>query len=154
MRDAKEANSSQCSRCPPNSKSSKASESWQACECSFGSISAVNGTLQCQCPAAQALVAHRGPEHCVPCDKLHLQCPQPGSTAKTADVSNGYARLQRNSSKVFKCLDGKRCTPSGCGTGLASQATQPDLKSKACHATRVCFACFGMLGMQEVLLPG
>ena len=124
---AEEMNSPQCSSCPPNSKSSKASESWQACECSFGAISAADSALRCQCPASQALVAQHSSEHCVPCAKLHLQCPEPGSNATTADVIKGYARLRRKSSKVFKCLDSERCVPSGCGAGLASRVTTPHL---------------------------
>ena len=114
-------NSPQCSSCPPSSKSGNASESWGACECSFGAISAVGGTPRCECPAEQALMAPQGREHCVPCAKLHLRCPGSGNKATAADVLEGYARLQRNSSEVFKCLDGKRCTPSGCGAGPVSR---------------------------------
>ena len=121
-RATEEVNSTKCTSCPPGSNSTEASQSWSACECSFGQISEAEGGLRCQCPAGQALVASRGSEHCEPCSELHLQCPQRGSNATTANVSHGYARLEANSSKVFQCLEKQRCTPSGCGAGLATKS--------------------------------
>ena len=118
-----EVNSTQCSACPASSSAIEGSDSWSACRCSFGQISPAS--LRCQCPAEQALVASGGSEHCVPCAELHLQCPQAGSNATTAEVLSGYARLEENSSKVFQCLDKQRCTPSGCGAG---GATKPPLE--------------------------
>ncbi|CAE7582366.1 inlA, partial [Symbiodinium sp. KB8] len=108
-------NDGSCRPCPANSTAGNGATSIDDCWCDLGRM--IDGA--CQCEAGKAL----SQSACEDCSELHLDCPV-GSTVDTAKPQVGYARLVRQASVVFRCLDpaAERCNSSGssdigCTTG-------------------------------------
>ncbi|CAE7552411.1 RLP42, partial [Symbiodinium necroappetens] len=78
-----------CEACPANSTSANGSAALNACDCSYGKPRGEKGNRSCQCDAHTAQLGGL----CVPCSKLHIDCPEPGSIAAHAPVEHGYARI-------------------------------------------------------------
>ncbi|CAE7259969.1 inlA, partial [Symbiodinium necroappetens] len=105
-----DAFNSSCRPCPANSTAGKGTASIDGCRCDLGRM--INDA--CQCDNGQALSQLLA---------KHVDCPV-GSTVETAKPKVGYARLVRQASVVFRCLDPaeERCNASGspdigCTTG-------------------------------------
>ncbi|OLP81954.1 Internalin-A, partial [Symbiodinium microadriaticum] len=130
-------NDGSCRPCPANSTAGNGATSIDDCWCDLGRM--IDGA--CQCEAGKALSQLLEAKHvvalrevlgspysnsrsaCEDCSELHLDCPV-GSTVDTAKPQVGYARLVRQASVVFRCLDpaAERCNSSGssdigCTTG-------------------------------------
>ncbi|CAE7745200.1 MIK2 [Symbiodinium sp. CCMP2592] len=106
-----------CEECPANSTSVNGSAALTACDCSYGKPRGDPGNRSCQCGVHTAQLGG----FCVPCSKLHIDCPEHGSIAADAPVEEGYARIS-GSLQVFRCLEAERCTPftdSGCAAGYS-----------------------------------
>ncbi|CAE7307778.1 inlA, partial [Symbiodinium necroappetens] len=106
-----DAFNSSCRRCPANSTAGKGTASIDGCRCDPGRM--INDA--CQCDHGEALSQFL--------EAKHVDCPV-GSTVETAKPKVGYARLVRQASVVFRCLDPaeERCNASGspdigCTTG-------------------------------------
>ncbi|CAE7702076.1 inlA [Symbiodinium microadriaticum] len=132
-----DAFNSSCRPCPANSTAGKGTASIDGCRCDLGRM--INGA--CQCDNGKAL----SQSACEDCSELHLDslrmphtsfvyddCPV-GSTVETAKPKVGYARLVRQASVVFRCLDPaeERCNASG----------SPDMGCTAGYEGPLCIAC-------------
>ncbi|CAE7307798.1 inlA [Symbiodinium necroappetens] len=117
-----DAFNSSCRRCPADSTAGKGTASIDGCRCDLG---ALRTCLDCLCRNFVMRVLQEGA--CEDCSELHLDslhtaylsrdsrdCPV-GSTVETAKPKVGYARLVRQASVVFRCLDPaeERCNASG-----------------------------------------